>query len=579
MDKSWFTKLRCGAFIHWGLYAIPGGIWKDQRVDYIGEWIQALLRIPNSEYSQLAAQFNPVDFDADKIVGDFAKAGLNYIVFTAKHHDGFCMYDTKYSDYNSVKASPCHRDFVREFADACQRHGVKMGVYYSHCLDWHEKDGGDPRPCQPNMGVCSWGNDWDFPEQSEKNFEVYFEGKVLPQIEELMTNYGPISVLWNDCPFPMITAERAQKILDLVHRLQPNCLVNGRVCGVKALGDYGTLGDNELPAGVTKEDFPTEAIITLNDTWGYKVEDNHWKTPKRVQDVILDIAEAGANLLVNFGPDGLGRIPQGSQVVLDGLAQWAPKVAEALHCDARNPLPQKLDWCRLLAKDKKLWIFPRPSAGDTATLSGVTGTIAKSSIPVEVDAEGTISFRGLSALAQENLPVEIEFQEAPEYDTRWRLQNGILRLAPQNAALFHGAESVKNDAEMLGAAGERINDDGHSFITPAGGLRNWKNPQDAIQWECYLPKGTYKLRVLTRQLWHRKPWDSQRVVKVTLNGIAHEVTLQADELETDNTYYQGAFSNLGEYTMEQDGTLKLAIATIAEPDPQAEIQLDLVEIR
>ena len=468
---------------------------------------------------------------------------------------------------------------MREFADACAKHGVKMGVYYSHCLDWHEKDGGDPRPCQQNMGVCSWGNDWDFPNQSEKDFEAYFEGKVLPQIEELMTNYGPISVLWNDCPFPMITAERAQKILDLVHRLQPNCLVNGRVCGVKALGDYGTLGDNELPAGVAQEDFPSEAIITLNDTWGFKFDDNHWKTPRRVQDVILDVAEAGANLLVNFGPDGLGRIPQGSQVVLDSLAEWMPKVAEALHCDGRNPLPQKLDWCRVIAKDKKLWIFPRSCAGDSASLSGVTGELLRCNVPVDITQDGTLQFRDLARLASENLPVEMEFRDTPVYDTRIRLQNGLLQLAPQSGTLIHGGKTTSNDSGLVGAAGERLDDDGHSFVTPAGGLRHWKNPQDAIQWECYLPKGTYQIRVKTRQLWHRKPWNSQRVVKLVINGVAREVMLQGDEVDTGDNYYQSAFSNLGEYTAEQDGVLTVSVSTVSEPDPQAEIQLDLVEIR
>ena len=579
MDKSWFRKLRCGAFIHWGLYAIPGGIWKGEHTQYLGEWLQAVKRIPNAEYSPLAAQFNPVEFDADKIIADFARAGLKYIVFTAKHHDGFCLYDTKYSDYNSVKASPCHRDFVRVFADACQRHGVKMGVYYSHCLDWHEKNGGDPRPCALNFGTTSWGNDWDFPDQSEKDFEAYFQGKVLPQIEELMTNYGPISVLWNDCPFPQITAERARAILDLVHRLQPDCLVNGRVCGVKSMGDYGTLGDNELPAGVSAEDFPAEAIVTLNDTWGFKFDDQHWKTPRRIQEITLDVAQRGANLLINFGPDAQGRIPRGSQVVLDSLAEWRPYVDEALQCDGRNPFPQELSWCRCIAKDTRLWIFPMSDAGDSAVLSGIEGDIDTCSVPYERLADGSLRLQGLAELAMENRPVQITFKAMPVYDQRLRLQNGFLVLAPRHAALFHGERQVSPGSEFIGPAGERLTDTGHCFVTPAGGLRNWKNPTDVIQWECYLPAGTYQLRILTRQLYHNRPWDSQRVIRVAFNGSPRELTLRADELDEGNAYYRGAYTSLGEYRHPQDGILTLQLSPVSDPDAQAELQLDTLEIR
>lgn len=579
MDKKWFRELRCGAFIHWGLYAIPGGVWKGEHVDYIGEWLQALLRIPNSEYSQLASEFNPVEFDADRIVGDFARAGLKYIVFTAKHHDGFCMFDTKYSDYNSVKASPCHRDFVREFADACAKHGVKMGIYYSHCLDWHEKNGGDPRPCEKNMGICSWGNDWDFPNQSEKDFSAYFDGKVMPQIEELMTNYGPISVFWNDCPFGDITEERAQRILDMVHRLQPNCLVNSRVYGKKPMGDYGTLGDNEIPAGVSAEDYPSEAIVTLNDTWGFKKDDNNWKSPERIKEIILGVAQNGANLLVNFGPDGLGRIPMGSQKVLDGLANWMPNVTEALHCDGRNPFPQELNWSYVIAKGAKLWLFPKKEAGDSAVMSGISGKVAKCSVECEELPNGDLRLRGLAALAADYLPVCIEFETAPAYDQRLRLQNGLLTLGACQARLIHGmAKSDASSNGFIGAAGERIDGDDHSYVTPGGGLRNWKNTADSAIWECYLPKGEYSLRVLTRQLWHRKPWASGRVIRVVMNGVARELPLVASELETNN-YYQGAYTDLGKYTQDNDGLFNLEFATLSEPDPTSALQLDLIEIR
>lgn len=578
MDKSWFRKLRCGAFLHWGLYAIPGGVWKGREVDYIGEWIQALLRIPNEEYSQLAREFNPVDFDADKLVSAFARAGLGYLVFTAKHHDGFCLFETQYSDYNSMN-SPCHRDFVRELSEACARHGVKMGLYYSHCLDWHEKDGCDPRPVGKNMGLCSWGNDWDFPDQGEKDFGRYFQGKVLPQVQELMTHYGPISVFWADCPFPDVTAERARQLVDLVHRLQPRCLVNSRICGVEKMGDYGTLGDNEVPAGVSPEDFPSEGIITLNDTWGYKRHDHHWKSVRAVEGILLDSAQAGANLLVNFGPDGQGNLPAPCWDFLEELARWHRQVGEALHGDGRNPLPQTLSWCRLLGRGRTLWIFPTGKAGDSASLSGVEGELASCTVPVERLPNGDWRLSGLEELAEKNLPAVMTFREEPRYDHRLRLQNGILTLAASQGRLFHGERERKaGEGAFVGPAGETMGDAGHSFMTPMG-LRNWGNPQDSIQWTCLLPAGKYQIRLLTRQMWHRKPWESQRKVRLEVEGQCWETLLRPDQREAENLYYQGNYSRLASLELPRNQEVTIKLATREEPEPQAEIRLEALEIR
>ncbi len=580
MDKTSFRKLRFGAFMHWGLYSILGGVWKDQKVEYIGEWIQSLLRIPNAEYSRLAEQFNPVEFDADRLVGAFARAGLGYLVVTAKHHDGFCLFDTQYSDYNSVKATPCHRDFIREIADACARHGVKLGIYYSHCLDWHEKDGCDPRPIGLNLGVCSWGNDWDFPEQKEKAFQRYWEGKVLPQVRELMTNYGPVAVLWADCPFADITPARAQQLIDLVHELQPECLVNSRICGVETLGDYGTLGDNETPAGISPKDFPSEGAITLNDTWGFKRDDHNWKSAAEVEEIMLDAAQIGANLLVNFGPDGNGALPQPCWDFLEDLSQWHELCGDALHCDGANPLPQTLDWCRVIGKGRKLWLFPKKNAGDCATLSGVSGELLHSSVPVEALPNGDLRLRGLQALAQKNLCACLEFREEPAYDGRFRLQNGILVLGAEQGILYHGKALFRpGDGEsLIGPAGEMLGNAGHSLLVP-GGLRNWANPEDSIQWKCFLPKGDYHVRCLTRQMWHRKPWESRRTVRLVVNGRSWETLLKPDQVETGDHYYQGNYSNLADFSLPQDQEVTLSFSTVNEPVPEAEIRLDLLEIR
>lgn len=200
-DIAAFREARFGMFIHWGLYSQLGGRWKGQKMDYIGEWIQSRYRIPNAEYAQLAKEFNPVKFDADEWVRQAKGAGMEYVVFTVKHHEGFSMYATKVSDFNIVEATPFKRDVFGELVAACRRHGLKVGIYYSQSLDWHERDAADPLPTEKgrrsslaNHGM-SWGNNWDWPDSSQKDIGKYLKAKVYPQLKEILTNYGEIFVI------------------------------------------------------------------------------------------------------------------------------------------------------------------------------------------------------------------------------------------------------------------------------------------------------------------------------------------------------------------------------------------------
>src|SRR6516225_4222217 len=182
---EWWTEARFGMFIHWGIYTLPAGEWKGEQIGGLGEWIMNRARIPVRDYEKLAGQFNPVQFDAEEWVSIAKSAGMKYITITSKHHDGFAMYGSKASPYNIVDATPFHRDPLKELAAACQKYGIKLGFYYSQTQDWHEPDG--------------VGNNWDFPD-SPRNFARYLENKVKPQVRELLTNYGPISLIWFDTP-------------------------------------------------------------------------------------------------------------------------------------------------------------------------------------------------------------------------------------------------------------------------------------------------------------------------------------------------------------------------------------------
>ncbi len=304
--KKWFKEAQYGMMVHWGLYALLGGEWKGRVMPGIAEWAQSYFRIPIAEYSRLATAFNPLCFNADEWVQIARDAGMKYIVFTSKHHDGFAMFHSKVSQYNVVDATPFKRDVVGELAEACRKHGLKLGLYYSQDLDWHEPDGGGYNHADDwGGGQASWTNNWDFTDKSRKNFERYFEGKAKPQIREILTQYGDICLIWFDIGFTP-TKEQSNSLYDMVRALQPGCLINSRIgCGVC---DYTSAGDNEIPND-DKGGMLYETPATINQTWGYKPTDQDWKTPETIRATREHLKKLGANYLLNVGPDALGRIP------------------------------------------------------------------------------------------------------------------------------------------------------------------------------------------------------------------------------------------------------------------------------
>jgi alpha-L-fucosidase len=311
---EWFAQAKFGLFIHWGLYSVTEGEWRGKQVPYIGEWIMHEEKIPRAEYAALAARFDPKRFDAREWVRLAEAAGMRYLVFTAKHHEGFAMYHSRVDAFNVVDATPFKRDVLAELAEACRGTQVKLGVYYSQCVDWNEAHGGN-LPCDTKID-SAWGNDWDFAPGTPEGFAEYLTRKVEPQLREILTNYGPIALIWFDTPTKSMSLAQAMRLKALVKELQPDCLVSDRLG--HGLGDFGVGADNEMPSSADSRH--SEACITLNDTWGYKAHDQNWKSAETVRKILTEANAKRANVLLNIGPQPDGRLPAPAITVLEDLA-------------------------------------------------------------------------------------------------------------------------------------------------------------------------------------------------------------------------------------------------------------------
>ncbi|HEY7212373.1 MAG TPA: alpha-L-fucosidase [Bryobacteraceae bacterium] len=371
---QWWHEARFGMFIHFGLYSVLGR----------HEWAMEQEGIPVAEYQQLAKRFNPKPHAARAWAKLAKQAGMKYMVMTSKHHEGFCNFDTKLTNYCAPKQA-AGRDLLGEFYEAARGEGMRVGFYYS-LMDWHHPDG----------ARCAHD------EAARKRFVEYTHGLV----RELCTNYGKLDILWYDVDWPL-TPEgwESVKMNKMVRQLQPDILINNRA----GIPEDFTTPEQRITVSVE----PWESCMTMNDSWGYQRADDDWKSPKTIVRNLVTCAQGYGNYLLNIGPKGDGSIPQESIDTLTAAGKWMDKHADLIH-KAEFCHVTRSEFARFTRTGNKLYVHVHFWPGETVAIGGlknkVTGArLYPSGQPVKVvQDEFRVQFTGLPASAPDPLVTVIE---------------------------------------------------------------------------------------------------------------------------------------------------------------------------
>ncbi|GIK18225.1 MAG: DUF1080 domain-containing protein [Leptolyngbya sp. PLA2] len=465
---DWWREARFGMFIHWGLYAIPAGVWNGREVPGVGEWIMYHGQISPKDYEPLAARFNPVKFDAREWARLAREAGMRYLVITSKHHDGFCLFDSAYTEYDVIDATPFKRDIMRELADACRAEGIRVGWYHS-IMDWHHQDAGGER------------------------FPAYAD-VLRKQVVELLANYGPIDVMWFDGEWiPEWTVEHGVELERLCRAVSPSVIVNNRVgkrgAGMgdmtRTVGDFATPEQTVPATGLPGLDW--ESCITMNDTWGFKTSDQNWKSAEELLRMVVDIASKGGNLLLNVGPTAEGLIPQPSVDRLHAVGAWLDRNGEAIYGTQASPF-RRLPWGRCTRRGETLYlhVFDWPGDGrlvidglrNRAGAAWFHADSRRRPLPVERDGERVVIHLPMEPSDQPVTVVVLQIEGEPD------VAIAPVRPGPDGVLVLHA-----RDATVEGV---------HAQYEVGHGKDNigfWTDPADEVVWDTEVPSGRYSVEV------------------------------------------------------------------------------------
>ena len=544
---EWWREARFGLFVHWGLHSQAAGEWKGEKIPWIGEWIMARAKIPVKEYEKLAENFNPVKYDAEQWVKLVKQTGMKYIVICAKHHEGFAMFHSKVSKYNIVDATPFDRDPLKELADACKKHGIRLGFYYSHAMDWYEP-GGMYRNIATEGGGLIPGTlisntpHWD-PDLEREPFMNYIEGKALPQVKEILENYGGLDILWWDTPLGM-TEETAQMFKNLTDQY-PKLITNNRLYEPWP-GDFSTPEGHVPPTGL---DYDWEVCMPMNNTWGYKHYDDNWKSSEILIRMLADIASKGGNLLLNVGPTDEGLIPEPSVERLKAIGEWMAINNESIYGTDASPF-FKLPWGRCTQRKTKngttlyLHVFNWPK-DQVLRVPGLKTQVKYVSLLSDkkkkllsrfeegdllIDVPATVPDPVNTVIVVETKGELVVTRKLPS------LKEGKI-LLPASLADIDNPSS--NAHAVLRGSGE------NSFIT------NWIDPRASLGWTFNTTEsGIYNIEALVK---------ADEPVKVSLRLRGKAIVA---EIPAGNGEFQ--MIDLGEIEISVTGVLHLALRPVAE---------------
>lgn len=372
---EWYRDARFGMFIHWGLYSIPAR----------GEWVRSVERMPKEEYDPFMDEFTAENYDPREWARLAKEAGMKYAILTAKHHDGFCLFDTKLTDFKSTNA-PCKRDLVREFLDAFRAEGIRVGLYFS-VIDWRHPDfphyGDMHHPMRDNENYTNEGRNFD-------NYLDYMFG----QVRELLTDYGHLDLMWFDFSYGDMKCEawKADKLIEMVRSIQPHIIIDNRLEGSSEnagsirtanptpySGDFASPEQMIPPAGIRDElgnPIPWESCITLNNHWGYAAHDHHYKSAKMVIHMLVECVSKGGNLLLNVGPTAKGEIPEESVHILKEVGRWMKQNHKSIYGCGYADLP-KPEWGRFTRNGSLLYAHVMEEQAGAVCLPGMAGQIEK----------------------------------------------------------------------------------------------------------------------------------------------------------------------------------------------------------
>lgn len=441
----WWQDARFGMFVHWGVYAVPAD----------GEWRQYTHKMQVSDYEQYPPRFDPKHFDARAWVKAARDAGMKYIVVTAKHHDGFSMFDTKQSDYNVVKATPWHHDPLKDIAAECRRQGMRLGFYYS-LMDWHHPD---------YLPRREWEKETRPADGADMGRYIAF---VKAQLTELLTNYGPVAVIWFDGGWEHTAEEwHSRELRDLIHRLQPETLVNDRS---NLPGDF-TTPEQRIPNRALSGGRLWETCMTMNNSWGYVRDDHAWKSPATLIRNLADVASKGGNFLLNVGPTADGVFPPEATERLAAIGQWMGANGASIHATESGPFRQAPFDGRVTRKGDTLYlhVFDWPTAD--LTLAGLKTPVKSARVlggerlTVTSASDGPVISRP-ARLDPVDTVVEVRLEGAP-------VVAPPAPVAPDAAGAF-----------MLTAERAEIDGDTAQLESRAGqqNIGYWTNENDAVAW-------------------------------------------------------------------------------------------------